>query len=269
MFGTNELTGKKFFEHARPGHLLVTSIFYTIQGEGPFAGMPAIFLRLAKCQLACSFCDTYFDKGDWLTPSDIYNRIMECLEPYKMATEAHLGTMLCVVTGGEPMLQANIKYLRALLEAFKVAQIESNGLLLQEEIWDSKRVHLVVSPKAINGKYGKLPAATLWRTHCLKFVMNTLPPYHVVPAWAFEWQADTGRDIYVSPMAEYLRQPTIAQKSASEDIAERNAAEIISFWEPDVFDHEAMQANYRHAARYALMHNLKLSVQMHLFCDLA
>lgn len=55
MFGKNQITGQKAFKDVGD-KLLVTSIFYTIQGEGPFAGHPAIFVRLANCNLACSFC---------------------------------------------------------------------------------------------------------------------------------------------------------------------------------------------------------------------
>jgi 7-carboxy-7-deazaguanine synthase len=56
MFGTNEIIGKKFFKDAPKDSLFVTSMFFTLQGEGPYAGMPALFIRLAKCNLNCSFC---------------------------------------------------------------------------------------------------------------------------------------------------------------------------------------------------------------------
>ena len=56
MFGTNEICGKKWFSEAPTDSLYVTSMFFTLQGEGPFSGMPAMFIRLGKCNLACSFC---------------------------------------------------------------------------------------------------------------------------------------------------------------------------------------------------------------------
>ncbi len=56
MFGRNELVGQKYFEKAED-KLFVTSIFgVTLQGEGPYRGEPALFVRLAKCNLNCSFC---------------------------------------------------------------------------------------------------------------------------------------------------------------------------------------------------------------------
>lgn len=54
MFGANEIVGKRFFD--KEGKLFVTSMFMTLQGEGPFAGQPAFFIRLAKCNLNCHFC---------------------------------------------------------------------------------------------------------------------------------------------------------------------------------------------------------------------
>jgi hypothetical protein len=48
MFGTNEIIGKKYFKDAQENTLMVTSMFFTLQGEGPYAGMPALFIRLAN-----------------------------------------------------------------------------------------------------------------------------------------------------------------------------------------------------------------------------
>lgn len=56
MFGTNQIIGQRYFKEAAPDTLFVTSMFFTLQGEGPFAGKPALFIRLAKCNLSCSFC---------------------------------------------------------------------------------------------------------------------------------------------------------------------------------------------------------------------
>lgn len=55
MFGANRIVGQKEFADAGD-KLMVTSVFVTLQGEGPYAGRPAVFLRLAYCNLACSFC---------------------------------------------------------------------------------------------------------------------------------------------------------------------------------------------------------------------
>src|ERR1700677_3883777 len=81
MFGKNEVVGKKYFSKAGD-KLYITSFFITLQGEGPYRGEPAVFVRLAKCNLACSFCDTYFDGGDWFTIAELDSKIDKAINDY-------------------------------------------------------------------------------------------------------------------------------------------------------------------------------------------
>jgi len=117
MFGKNK---KEKSITSRDGRdLEVNSMFHTIQGEGPFAGERAFFIRLAGCNLACSWCDTEFEKRT-LTPTG------------QILAEAELSTApkgLIVITGGEPLRQ-NITPLCILLLArgYRV-QIETAGTL--------------------------------------------------------------------------------------------------------------------------------------------
>lgn len=283
MFGHNEVAGQKFFrEHpaARAGCLLVTSIFRTVQGEGPHAGTPAAFVRLAKCQLSCNFCDTYFDSGDWLDPGAILGAAVGACPTGVMPD-------LMVITGGEPTLQGNLgKFIDVVLtepnSPFSRVQIESNGLI-RADVPD--RTTVVVSPKRPEKKDGlpldpmwlrwpPLPLASLLRADCLKFVLSGDPEsaYHWVPDWAREWRRQTGREIYVSPMAEYNHTPeqtrALYDARRAPSLAERTAAEKISFWEPGLLDLAKCRRNYEYAALYAIEHGLRFSIQMHLFASL-
>ena len=116
MFGNNL---KLPFEKGDGTYLKVHSIFETIQGEGPYSGYQAIFIRLSGCNLACEFCDTEFDDYSILEIHDILKKIksFEQINP------------LIVITGGEPFRQ-NISQLCKLLiiNNFKI-QIETNGTL--------------------------------------------------------------------------------------------------------------------------------------------
>lgn len=286
MFGKNEIVGQRFFDEAKD-KLFITSIFFTLQGEGPFRGMPAVFVRLAKCNLACSFCDTYFDGGDWLTIDEIEQRIEividqhfngnipEWAEHYPQYDTKR--NIVLVVTGGEPMLQKNlVPFLHRMNKQFKHTQIESNGIIWQN-IPDE--TVLVVSPKCLekNGKavkYLEPNHNVMKRANALKFVMSADEdsPYSTVPDWALQLQFE--KDIFVSPMNIYNREPQKSKllRSNKNDISieERSSVdEVISFWEEGLLDMKSNQRNHEYTANYCLTHGLTLNLQLHLYASLA
>ena len=115
----------------------VHSIFPTIQGEGPFAGHPAIFIRLAGCNLKCPQCDTeYTDGAEKMEPEAILDAILD------MAHEERL----VVITGGEPFRQDIAALCHTLLDARFQVQIETNGTLYRRDL-PYDRLTIVCSPK--------------------------------------------------------------------------------------------------------------------------
>jgi organic radical activating enzyme len=273
MFGSNEIVGRKHFPS--DDELLVTSYFVTLQGEGPFSGLPAVFVRLSKCNLACSFCDTYFDSGDWMTFDELSTKLDDAVWERPLSQDKYV----LVITGGEPMLQQALGPFLELQEShgWKAMQIESNGIIPQE-IPDS--VTLVVSPKCLEkgGKavrYLQPGKDMLARADCLKFVMESDPtsPYCSVPTWALDWQRDTGKEIYVSPMNIYARAPKQAKinRNANEPTIEQRSQieEVISFWEPGLLDMEANQRNHEFTAAYAIANGLRFQMQTHLYASVA
>lgn len=136
MFGRNP---RRAPEEAS-GALWVQEVFYTLQGEGPFIGRPAVFVRLAGCNLACWFCDTEFESSTWRP------ELPELLTAVEAAIPAGARCDLVVLTGGEPLRQAVGPLLAALLDAGFRVQIETNGTLWTP-LPDDPRVSLVVSPK--------------------------------------------------------------------------------------------------------------------------
>lgn len=294
MFGTNEIVGKKYFKNAPAGSLFVTSMFFTLQGEGPYAGMPALFIRLAKCNLDCSFCDTFFDDGDWLTFEEIESRIYHTICDFWNTKSESVPlwalpedggplypNIVLVMTGGEPLLQDNIsEFMERQVGDFKAVQVESNGVL---DTTVPAGVTLVCSPKCLEKggvavKYFAPSKTILDRADCLKFVMTaeTGNPYHTVPEWALEWKRkNPEKEIYCSPMNVYNTYPQKikllrSEKQGNITLEERSTVdEVISFWEPGLLNLKANQANHEYTAKYCMQHGLKLNLQMHLYASLA
>lgn len=115
--------------------LQLTEIFYSIQGEGQYTGTPAVFVRLAGCNLACDFCDTDYSLKFVASVADVVRKVGQAGGECPMV----------ILTGGEPLAQTQT---RELIEALRAdgrrVHIESNGTIpseLPEDVW------LCVSPK--------------------------------------------------------------------------------------------------------------------------
>ena len=81
--------------------LKISEIFESIQGEGASAGAPCSFLRLATCNLRCSYCDT---KYSWDFKNYDYDTEVELVSVDEVLRRLPR-TDRIVVTGGEPLLQ--------------------------------------------------------------------------------------------------------------------------------------------------------------------
>lgn len=123
----------------------------TIQGEGPYAGRNADFIRLGGCNLSCSWCDTpyswdgqRFDLRAEITPTPV----TELIEGV-----AHRSGMV-VLTGGEPLLYAKTPAFHALLDGITAAgrpiHVETNGTILPPKNVAEQVTVFVVSPKLSN-----------------------------------------------------------------------------------------------------------------------
>ena len=115
--------------------LQLAEVFYSVQGEGTWTGTPAVFVRLAGCNLSCSFCDTDYSLKFFASVEDVVTRV-----------RAEGGDCpMVILTGGEPLAQRES---RRLIDALRAdgrrVHIESNGTLpteLPDDVW------LTVSPK--------------------------------------------------------------------------------------------------------------------------
>ncbi len=130
----------------RDEKLEIVEIFLSFQGEGPLLGRRALFLRLARCNLRCLWCDTKYA----YEPKYVLNidDVVKIFHKYK--SELKMRRPLLVITGGEPLLQKNA--LKSLLDRVYdefLIQIETNGTIDPSDIVDNVH-YIVVSPKLSN-----------------------------------------------------------------------------------------------------------------------
>ncbi len=98
--------------------LMVSEIFYSIQGESSYAGRPCVFVRLTGCNLRCSYCDTQYayNEGEEMEIDLIVDRLFI----YKCP--------LVEITGGEPLIQKETPSLvQCLIEKGYQVLMETNG----------------------------------------------------------------------------------------------------------------------------------------------
>ena len=129
--------------------LLVSEMFYSIQGEGRYAGTPAVFLRLQHCNLLCEWpCDTIdvWRQGSQYTMHDLQQYFQEnewnCLLE---SGHAHL-----VITGGEPLLQRDSLEEFVMMYGRSVIEIETNATILPSIKMDRNIRQYNLSPKLSN-----------------------------------------------------------------------------------------------------------------------
>jgi len=116
----------------------INEIFYSIQGEGKWTGLPNIFIRVTGCNLRCSYCDTkyaYYD-GKEMSIKEIVNYINKYPCRY-----------VCI-TGGEPLLQAEtLELINTVLKKNYKISIETNGSINVEDIVNKKSLMISLDIK--------------------------------------------------------------------------------------------------------------------------
>jgi len=154
----------------KEGKLRINEIFFSIQGESTYAGLPCVFVRLTYCNLRCSYCDTEysFHEGDW---RDI-DAIIQEVKSY--------GCNLVEITGGEPLLQDNVHDLMKRLcdDGFEV-MLETGGHMdigiVDQRV---KRIMDIKCPSS--GEHGKIYWQNIDHINTndqIKFVIGTQEDY--------------------------------------------------------------------------------------------
>ncbi len=173
--------------------LQLAEIFYTLQGEGSFTGTPAVFVRLAGCNLACDFCDTDYSLKFVASVDEVVQRV----------GEAGGDCPMVVITGGEPFAQRDTLALIAALRADgRRVHVESNGTIpvsaeLPDDVW------LTVSPKE------RLDAGMARRANEAKLIVDRRVPRE----WLTHFDAAT-TPIFLQPEGNKKENVALALEAA-------------------------------------------------------
>lgn len=109
--------------------------FYSIQGEGHFAGTPAYFIRLAGCDVGCSWCDV---KESWEVSESQYMDLETISELVSRSKTKHI-----IITGGEPAMYNLGPLTQRLKQDGYLLHLETSGAYPLSGILD----WICVSPK--------------------------------------------------------------------------------------------------------------------------
>lgn len=102
-------------------NLEISEIFFSLQGESTYAGLPCVFIRLTGCNLRCRYCDARYTYEEIGSRQSI-PEILAYTERYPKA--------IVEITGGEPLLQENIfPLLQSLVDKKRTVLLETNGSL--------------------------------------------------------------------------------------------------------------------------------------------
>lgn len=210
--------------------------FETVQGEGPWAGMPALFIRLWGCHLKCYFCDTDFETVR--EPTELSELVGWCVDNPQP---------LVVLTGGEPMRQNIAPLVQCLLRRDFRVQIETAGSFwfdahpdIEEEIRAHPDLSIVVSPKtpAVDG---------------------------ALAAHASAWKYIVGADIESGadglPVCNYQDRGSKQRPLARPP--DRTPPSCVYLQPLDEGDDERNARNRAHAVALAMKHGYRVSLQLH------
>ena len=149
--------------------MLISEIFYSLQGEGALSGVPSVFVRTSGCNLRCAWCDTPY--ASW-NPEGAPMSV----EKIVAAVQAHAVARHVVLTGGEPMIAKEIRELASALKALDYhITIETAATVAPEGIACDLAS---MSPKLLNSA----PDGTLHATWRKKHEATRWQPA-VVRAW--------------------------------------------------------------------------------------
>jgi 7-carboxy-7-deazaguanine synthase len=189
--------------------MYLIEIYKSVQGESSFAGLPCIFVRLAGCNLRCSWCDSeYTFKGGYKQSLDEVEEAVAALAPVRLVE----------FTGGEPMLQERelVPLMERMLAQGYTLMIETSGERPLGNV--PKDVHKIVDVKCPGsgegGTFRMENLDTLTKRDEVKFVISGRDDYEFAREFAREHElVDRAGAVLFSPA--FKKAPSLERSTSN------------------------------------------------------
>ena len=205
----------------------INEIYYSIQGESSFSGLPCVFIRFTYCNLRCSYCDTEyaFYEGKEIKISEIIKKI----NSYKCN--------LVEITGGEPLIQEGcIELIKELQKLKKTVLIETGGSLPINKI--PKKTHIILDLKCPSSN---MEDRNLWsnikylnKKDEVKFVIGDLKDYKWSKKIINKYKLNKKCSILFSPLYGKIKPKKIVEWMLKDNIDGRFQIQLHKeIWDKD------------------------------------
>ncbi len=206
----------------------ITEIFYSIQGESTFSGLPCVFIRTTGCNLRCTWCDTEYS---------FYGGVEMTLDEIAAKVET-FGCRLVELTGGEPMLQKDIYALSARLLARGYTVLLETGGSLDLSQLDARVIKIMdlKCPGSGEAEKNYWPNLEVLQPHDqIKFVIKDRRDY--------EWSLEKMREhrlaerfpILFSPVFNVMNYRTLAEWMLADRVPARFQVQLHKYiWPPEM-----------------------------------
>jgi 7-carboxy-7-deazaguanine synthase len=154
--------------------MLISEIFYSIQGEGELTGVPSVFVRTSGCNLRCAWCDTPY--ASW-NPEGEARTVMQVVAE----VQAYQAARHVVITGGEPMVAKDIHVLAKEMKALghhitieTAATVKPDGIACDLASLSPKLLNSAPDPVE-HGAWRKKHEATRWQPDVVRAWIDAYP----------------------------------------------------------------------------------------------
>jgi 7-carboxy-7-deazaguanine synthase len=207
--------------------LTINEIYFSVQGESTWAGLPCVFVRLTFCDLRCTYCDTEY--AFYEGKKQTLGEIVEAVTSYDCR--------LVEITGGEPLLQKNVLPLMTLLaDAGRTILLETSGAHDISAV--DPRVHRIMDLKTPgSGEVARnlfSNIAHLTPRDEVKFVIGSREDYEWSRAQVHEHRlAERCRAVLFSPISGRIDPRQIVEWILADNLPVRFQLQIHKFiWTP-------------------------------------